>query len=187
MSRQIDFTKPLSDSDREWLVTNARFDLIRQNEAYLAGTIGEDPNVPDEHPGASPDAVPASPAAVLRAQAEQKSGAVPVADPVPVGGLAADQGGQAADASGGQGQQPTEPTIQAGDGSEDDEDADDEDAEDEGDNYDDEEVWSYQDLVDEYKARVERGLEKGPNYNGSREEIISYLREDDESEDESDD
>lgn len=181
MSRQIDKFKPLSDEDRAWLESNARFDIIREVDANTGGTpLDPSHSIPDEKPGESPDAVPASPAAVLRAQAEAAAngGSAQVPDQAPDGGLAADQPTQPTEP--GEPVDPTvtvpatEPTVQAGDGGEDDED--------EGDNYDDEDVWSYQDLVDEYKDRVENhGLEKGPKYNAAREDVIAYLRKDDES------
>lgn len=64
--------------------------------------------------------------------------------------------------------------------------------EDEGDNYDDETAWPYKDLqADVAERREEQGEDySGPALNSSREDLIAWLREDDQAaaeEDPSDD
>jgi hypothetical protein len=144
MSRNIDLSKPLSKSDRQWLETNGDQRRLDEN-AYLLGKLDiTEASTPDNDPGSSPEAV--NPSVVAQTQDQ-----APSADQAALADLTAEQQTPEANAA--------EP----------------------GDNYDDEEAWSYQELVEEYKDRIEGGTEKTVALNASRADIIEALRADDAS------
>lgn len=178
MSRQIDISKPLSAEDLEYLDSRARQDLIDQNARLLAeaenktgkpltaeGAEGAPSQPNDGHTGDVDHFR-------LDTGAETMPGTHPGEKPVTAAQAVtiqqvSDLGGENKDPAGLVAEVP-QPTRQAGDAFEG-ENA----SSSEGDNYDDEKVWSYKDLQEEAKTR------EGVAANGSREEIVAALREDD--------
>lgn len=54
-------------------------------------------------------------------------------------------------------------------------------ADQDADNYDDDSAWSYEDLKDEVRERKEAGADDAPALNSSREDLIAWLRSNDEA------
>lgn len=167
MSRQIDLSKPLNDDDRYYLETRGRDDLIAANDRNFAEVAKvDDGNTGDidQHNADNgldvvsnfhPGEVTTTPVQAVAVGQAHEVPRVPVH--------------QANDARDGE-----DPGISA------DADAD----EDPSDNYDDKEAWSYDDLkveVGERKEALEDTYD-GPALNASREDLISWLRKDDERE-----
>lgn len=168
MSRSIDLSKKLSAEDREYLLTRGRNDLINANDEQFGSSSSEptpidDGNTGDVDPfkaddgsdaltGASPDET--LPTQIARIEAQGVS----------------DLGDENKDPDNAV-TTTHEPSQQEGDGlkaSGDDED---------GDNYDDAEVWSYDDLKEEVKGRESIDIP----LNSKRDELVAALRKDDAS------
>lgn len=173
MSRKIDLSKPLSDEDREYLLTRGRNDLIAQNDLDYKG--GNDPKPIDD--GNTGDINPFqadTPNAVSAGMTPEEMHGTPIA--AVEGQNISDLGDNDKDPN----KVATPPTP-----------APIADSEDDGDNYDDKDVWSYEDIKEEVKGRKE-ALEAdskeytGPALNASREDLITWLREDDAADDSDD-
>lgn len=169
MSRSIDLTKRLSAEDREYLDSRGRNDLIEQNDRQF-GKASEPTRIDDGNTGDidpfkaddGTDAVTGTHPAETTASAIARIEAQGISD---LDDEDKDPDGLVTTA--------LDPSKQAGDGEKDQPEPE-SDVE-TSDNYDDKDVWSYEDLKEEVSGRENIDIA----LNSSRADLIAALRADD--------